>query len=130
MIRSIIKQWIFINYCGQKIGQFEHTRMKSYMLNIFNAQIGHFLNIIILNFYLFLGFRSIIGFIILLIVDNILIRKIIKKLIMPNVIINQLEQEYNKTHKWKRVLNFTYSIILVIICFLLFVFSFLIQGVF
>lgn len=130
MIKRLLRQWLFINYCGQKMGQFEHSNMKRYMLNIFNAQIGHFLNIFVLNIYFIFGFRSIFGFIILLIVNNIIIRFFIRKFLMPLVSLNQLEQQYLKTPRNKRILNFFISLIIVILSFLLFVFSFLIQGIF
>lgn len=127
---KFLNRWIFINYCGQKIGQFEHSNMKGYMLNIFNAQIGHILNIFVLNIYFILGFRSVFGFIFLLIVDNIIIRFFIRKFLMPLISLNQLEQQYIKTSRNKKLINFSISLVVVIASFLLFVFSFLVQSIF
>ncbi|PQA96419.1 hypothetical protein SAMN05421796_101412 [Chryseobacterium piscicola] len=65
MIKSIIKQWLFINYCGQKIGQFKGADLKETLLNVTTSNISYIVYGIIFNIYLQLGFRSLLLFLII-----------------------------------------------------------------
>ncbi|SDM14750.1 hypothetical protein [Chryseobacterium taihuense] len=115
MIRSILKQWLFINYCGQKIGQFKGADLKETLLNITTGNIAIIIYGIFLNIYILLGFKNIFIYLIIAVFfEFIFLRKWIKKKIMPITSIEELNKKYINTPRWKRILFLILSIIIIL----------------
>ncbi|WP_314243049.1 hypothetical protein [Empedobacter tilapiae] len=127
MVKSIIKQWLFINYCGQKIGQFKGANLKESLLNVTTSNISFIIYGIIALIYGLLGFRSLFYFLLIAVpVEFLIIRPFIKKNIITIISIQELDYHYKGTPKWKRITFFILAILIVIfsvILFLLILFS-------
>ena len=115
MIKSIIKQWLFINYCGQKIGQFKGADLKESLLNITTSNISFVVYGIILLIYALLGFKSVLFFMVIAVPFEFLVtRRLIKKYILTIFSTQELESLYKVTPQWKRILFFILAIFIVI----------------
>ena len=115
MIKSIIKQWIFINYCGQKLGQFKGTDIKGTLLNVTTANIAVIVYGVILTIYALLGFRNVVCFLLIAIAfEFLVIRKFTKMYILSIMSLDELERRYKETLRWKRVLFFILALLIFI----------------
>lgn len=115
MIRLIIKQWLFINYCGQKIGQFKGADLKDTLLNVTTSNISFIVYGILLHIYVLLGFRSFILFLVIAVPFEFLVtRKLVKKYIMSIMSLEELEKQYILIPRWKRILFFILAIIILL----------------
>ncbi|SDM14737.1 hypothetical protein SAMN05216273_114100 [Chryseobacterium taihuense] len=122
MIKSILKQWIFINYCGQKIGQFKGANLKETLLNVTTSNISFIIYGIILLIYGLLGFRSVFYFLLIAVpVEFLITRPLIKKHIMTIASMQELEARYRKTPRWKRIMFFILSLLIIILSVVLFI---------
>lgn len=121
MIKSIIKQWLFINYCGQKIGQFKGANLKETLLNVTTSNISFIIYGVILLIYGLLGFRSLFYFLLIAVpVEFLITRPLIKKHIMTIVSMQELEARYKISPRWKRIMFFILAILIVICSIILF----------
>ncbi|SDG66365.1 hypothetical protein [Epilithonimonas hungarica] len=128
MIKSILEQWLFINYCGQKIGQLKGANLKETLLNVTTGNIAIIIYGIILNIYILLGFKNIFIYLVIAILfEFFFLRKWIKKQIMPIISIEKLDANYNVTPRWKRVLFFSLSIIIILGSY--FIFGFILYSI-
>lgn len=115
MIKLLLKKWLFINYCGQKIGQFKGADLKETLLNITTSNISYLVYGIILLIYALLGFKSVLIFMLIAVPFEFLVtRRLIKRYIMTIVSIQELESLYKVTPRWKRILFFILAIFIVV----------------
>lgn len=115
MIKSFIKQWLFVNYCGQKIGQFKGADLSGTLLNVMNVNISFIIYGIFLDIYILLGFRNFIVIAVIAIPFEFLVtRKLIKRYIMPLISLKELNDLYNLTPRWKRIFYFILAIIILL----------------
>lgn len=122
MTKSLIKQWLFINYCGQKIGQFKGADLKDSLVNITTSNISFIIYGIIFNIYLQLGFRSLFYFLLVAVPFEFLVtRKLVKKYLMTNVSMYDLEVRYKITPRWKRIAFFVLAILILILSYGIFI---------
>lgn len=122
MIRSILKQWLFINYCGQKIGQFKGADLNETLFNVTTSNISFIIYGTLLLIYGLAGFTSVLLFMLIAILFEFLItRNLIKKYIMTITSIQELEVQYKVTSRWKRITFFFLAILIVILSIILFV---------
>lgn len=122
MINSLIKKWLFINYCGQRIGQFKGADLKNSLVNITTSNISYFVYGIMLAIYLLLGFKSILFFMFIAIPFEFLVtRRLVKRYIMTVVSIHELEELYKQTSQAKRIVLFILAILIFIGCFTIFI---------
>lgn len=122
MIRSLIRHWLFINYCGQKIGQFKGADLKDTLLNVTTSNISFIVYGILLNIYILLGFKSFLLFLIVAIPFEFLVtRRLLRRYIMSIISIEELDSLYKSTPRWKRILIFILTL-MIIICSVVFFF--------
>jgi len=111
MIR-LLNKWLFVNYCGQKIGQFNGLDLKNSLLNVLVSQVAPFVNILIVMLYILIGLRN---FYVLLIIMALMVyftRIFLKKSLKEYLLMNKFETKYRSTSKKSRILNFVISILL------------------
>lgn len=121
MIRSIIKQWLFINYCGQKIGQFKGADLKETLLNVTTSNISFIIYGILSIVCFELGFRNLFYFLLIAVLFEFLItRRLIKKYIMTIMSLQELELKYRITPQWKRIMFFIFAILILLFSIALF----------
>lgn len=115
MIKSIIKKWLFINYCGQKIGQFKGANLKETLLNVTTSNISFIIYGIIVLIYGLLGFRSLFYFLLIGVpIEFLITRPLIKKNIMTIISLQELELRYRNTPRWKRIIFFIFAILILL----------------
>ena len=122
-MNKLLNNWIFINFCGQKIGQFDSNYVIGSLINALSAQITMIVNIPLFICYFSFGFRSFIPLAILIIISLIVVRKSLKAFLKDKLNNIELEKKYKFTTKRKRILYFILSIIMVFGSFLMFGYS-------
>lgn len=121
---NFINKWIFINYCGQKIGQFKNVNLYSPLLNVITGQVANLLLIPVFYCYFFIGFRNIFIAILIIIAIVYLTRKCLKKYCMINVTMQELETNYTSISRSCRIFYFVIAMLLTILCIVMFGCSF------
>lgn len=122
MINKIIKQWVFINYCGQKIGQFRGADLKLALLNVTTLNVSFIIYGIIFFIFIKLGFKNVYLYLLISIsFEFLVIRKFVKKYLDQTISISELQKQYKITHIRIRILFFLLSILLVILSVILFI---------
>ncbi|SDG66401.1 hypothetical protein [Epilithonimonas hungarica] len=115
MITSIMKQWLFINYCGQKIGQLKGANVKETLLNVTTSNLSFIIYGLLLDIYVLLGFRKLWLILIIAIPFEFFVtRPLIKKHIMTIMSVQELEARYKITPRWKRIMFFILAILIVL----------------
>ncbi len=127
-MNKLLDGWIFVNFCGQKIGQFGNNYVLDGLLNVLLGEITYFFYIPLFYVYISLGFRAFLPLILLIVIVTIKVRYIFKGLIIRQINIDELEKKYKFAAKRKRILYFILSIIMVVGSFLTFVFSLTFVG--
>jgi len=122
MIR-IFNKWIFINYCGQKIGQINTSNIQSSLLNVLVSQIAPLSFIPLFFIYILVGLRSFGLLLVLIIIQAIIVRYGVKSLTRELIDIKDLEHKYRNTKRKERVINFVSAIVMTILCILGFGYS-------
>lgn len=120
---SVLKEYLFINYCGQKIGQFKGVDIRVSLLNVIVAQVVPFFSIAITFLYVSIGFRNFWVFALLNLLLVYAIRWYLKKHFFSKIPFPQLEEKFKKASKIRRVLNFFIAIFLTGGCVVVFAFS-------
>lgn len=108
----LLEFWLFINYCGQKIGQFKGADLKNSLLNVLVSQIAPLLFIPAIFIYIGLGFRNFYLYSIIIILVVWLTRIFLKKKLIEHLSINDLEFKYKSISKKRRIFYFSISILL------------------
>lgn len=108
----LLEVWLFINYCGQKIGQFKGADLRVTLLNVLVAQIALLLYIPLIFLYIGLGFRNFYVWLVLMILVVWLTRIFLKKNLKEHLSISELDFKYKSISKKRRILNFSISILL------------------
>ena len=122
-MNRILDEWIFINFCGQKIGQFNTQYIKSGLINALSVQITNILYIPLFICYISVGFRTFLPLIILVIVLAVIANYTLKHLTKHRINLGELEKRYRATSKNTHITNFILSILMVAGSFLIFCFS-------
>ena len=122
-MNKLLDSWIFVNFCGQKIGQFDSNYVIGSLINALSAQITMIVNIPLFFCFFSFGFRSFIPLTILIIISLIVVRKSLKAFLKDKLNNIELEKKYKFTTKRKRILYFILSIIMVFGSFLMFGYS-------
>ena len=117
MIR-IFNKWIFINYCGQKIGQINTSNIQSSLLNVLVSQIAPLSFIPLFFIYILVGLRSFGLLFVLIVIQAVIVRYGVKSLNRELIDIKDLEHKYRSTNRKKRLINFVLSIVMTGSCIL------------
>jgi hypothetical protein len=107
----LLKVWLFINYCGQKIGQFSGADLKNSLLNVLVAQIAPLINIPIIFTFIYLGYRNFLIVVVLLVLVVWIIRIFLKNILKEHLSLSKLEIKYKSISKNRKILNFALSIL-------------------
>lgn len=107
----LIEVWLFINYCGQKIGQFKGADLRITFMNVLVAQIAPLLYIPVIFLYIGLGFRNFYVWIVLMVLVVWLTRIFLKKNLREHLSVDKLEVKYKSISKNRKILNFVLSIL-------------------
>ncbi len=117
---NLLQGWIFINYCGQKIGQFNSKNINNSLINALVSQVAPISFVPLFYIYIMLGFRSFWMIFVLVIFQTFLVSFLIKKSTMGMINIANLENQYKSLARGKRIRNFILAIIITglsIVCF-------------
>lgn len=107
----LLEVWLFVNYCGQKIGQFSGADLKNSLLNVLVAQIAPLINIPIIFTYIYLGYRNYLIVVVLLVLVVWVIRIFLKNILKEHLFVSKLETKYKSISKNRKILNFALSIL-------------------
>lgn len=108
----ILNLWLFVNYCGQKIGQFKGADMRNSLLNVLVSQVVPFINILLVFLYISIGFRNFYIFLPLMVSVVCFTKIFLSKCLTNYLLIDDLEAKYKLTPKNRRFLNFVLAIAL------------------
>jgi hypothetical protein len=110
-MNRLLEVWLFVNYCGQKIGQFSGADLKNSLLNVLVAQIAPLINIPIIFTYIYLGYRNYLIVVVLLVLVVWIIRIFLKNILKEHLFVSKLETKYKSISKNRKILNFALSIL-------------------
>lgn len=110
-MNRLLEVWLFVNYCGQKIGQFSGADLRNSLLNVLVAQIAPLINIPIIFTYIYLGYRNFLIVVVLLVLVVWIIRIFLKNILKEHLSISKLEIKYKSISKNRKILNFALSIL-------------------
>jgi hypothetical protein len=120
---KILEKYLFVNYCGQRLGQFKGADINVALLNAISGQISPIVFIPIFFIYVELGFRSYWGVVTIFVLLLFSIRFLLRKKIVSNVLSYNLDSKFSQISKGQRRINFLLAIFLTIFSFLTFAFS-------
>ena len=123
MIRSFFDKWIFINYCGQVIGQFSKIHVRQGLINSIVTQVFLLVSIFSVSLPIAFGVRNIFVLLFSLTLTQYYVyKKIKRKLLKLNF--HTLRKRYTDLRRYTRILYFIISILFLLITFFSFAFSF------
>jgi hypothetical protein len=108
---SLLEIWLFVNYCGQKIGQFKGADMRNSLLNALVSQIAPLIYVPIIFLYIGFGFRNFYIWLVIMVIVVWLTNILIKKNLEKHLSISKLEIKYKSISRNRRILNFALSIL-------------------
>jgi len=120
---KILEKYLFVNYCGQRLGQFKGADINVALLNAISGQISPIVFIPIFFIYVELGFRSYWGVVTIFVLLLFSIRFLLRKKIVSNVLSYNFDSKFSQISKGQRRINFLLAIFLTIFSFLTFAFS-------
>ena len=120
----LLKNWIFLNYCFQRIGMWPKPDLDNGILRAFRIQLFTLLAPLFFVPYVYFSGKPglgvfIIGFIAYFIINNTVIKQISKF-----INIKRLEEKYNAVNRISRILAFVLGLIITLLSPLFLIFSF------
>jgi hypothetical protein len=109
---KLLDKWLFVNYCGQKIGQFSGSDLRDSLLTVLVAQVVPFFNLLIVILYILVGFRNFYVLLILMVFIAYCTRLFLESFLKEYLLLNRLESKYKAISRKNRILNFVFSILL------------------
>lgn len=110
-MNKLLEVWLFVNYCGQKIGQFSGADLRNSLLNVLVAQIAPLTYIPMMFLFIGLGFRNFYIWLVLMVLVVWLTRIFLKKNLKEHLSISKLEIKYKSISKRRKILNFVIAIL-------------------
>jgi len=111
-MNRLLNLWFFVNYCGQKIGQFKGADLSNSLLNVLVSQVAPLIYIPLTFSYIGLGFRNFYIWSALIVLVVYFTKIILRKCLANYLVIDNLEAKYKLTSKLKRILYFAIAILL------------------
>lgn len=125
-----MKEFVFINYCGQKIGQFNKQNLGKSLSNAIVFNLSLIISIPFEVIYLLFFPKSIVVFVVIYIVVTYLLSNYVKQKVITRTTMNVCELRYKTTSKKVRILFFMLSILFVILSVVAFSLSMVIPSYF
>ena len=126
MINKLINNFVFINFCGQKIGHYNDKYIKSNIINVLTMQIAFLMFIPWMYIcILILKFRSFLAIFIPMIIINYVIYYLLKRHLFFKINFHQMTLNYRLITRKRRILNFIFSLVIIIGSFISFCVSLL-----
>ena len=125
LAERIINEWVFINYCTQKVGMWDKNDMVDGVCHVFKIEIANlFAPLVFIPYFSFTSNMK--GFYVLLIlyIAFIWYSPFVNKKLKSKIKGKELRKKYISISKTKRVLNFFLGILIGALCILTLIFSF------
>jgi len=110
-MKKIVDNWILINYCGQKIGQFNSKNIYNDLINISTSQITVLLCIPIYWLLIKTDIISLPLVVVLVVITFAMVRYFTQEKISKHYV-NDLERKYKALDRKVRIINFIIAIVL------------------
>lgn len=110
-MKKMVDNWILINFCGQKIGQFNSKNIYNDLINILTSQIT-VLFCIPIHWILIKTETISLPLVIVLVVITFAIIRYFTQEKIPKHYVNDLERKYKALERKRRIINFIIAIIL------------------